>query len=231
MKILFLKKLLAIKFTVFICLNIISCESEKKPAAQNETETSKDNIKSVESGNNFIISYDLTGMINGTMTVYKNGNNIRQKINSEIMGMKNSTNVYIINNDVYNVTEIGDKKFGNKTNLEDYNKLKQTGETITDFKEFEKFISGKKVIGTESIIDKNCEIYDLNNGIKLSVFDKKYILKIRNNDFMAAATKLDMNPVITANEFEIPKDVDFKNTDPSKIKKETLDSITKNLQK
>jgi hypothetical protein len=210
-----------------------ACGNEKKNETQTKTETPAEdnNKKSVESGNSFIIDYNLTGMMKGTMTIYKNGNSIRQKINSEVMGMKNTVNTYIVNDEVYNVTEIGDKKMGNKTSLKEYNAMKQTGETITDFKEFEKFIGGKKVIGTENIIGYNCEIYEIGNGMSISVYDKKYILKIRNAEFMAIATKLDMNPVITLNEFEIPKDVDFKSIDPSKIKKETLDSMLKDLKK
>jgi len=233
MNILNVKKILTFLFILFISVNLTSCGNKKNSETQNKTETPNpdNNKKTVEQSNNFIANYELTGMMNGTMTIYKNGNNLRQKINTEIMGMKNINNVYIVNDEVYNVTEVGDKKFGNKTSLKEYNLSKQTGETITDFKEFEKFISGKKVVGTENIIGYNCDIYDMGNGMNISVYDKKYILKIRNAEFMAVATKLDMNPAITSNEFEIPKDVDFKSKDPSKIKKETLDSMMNNLKK
>jgi len=233
MNILSVKELLTFSFILFICVNLISCGNEKKPDTQNNIETpaTDTNKKSVESSNNFIAVYDLKGMVNGTMTIYKSGNNLRQKIDTEIMGMKNSSNIYIVNGVVYNVNEIGDKKSGNKTNLKEYNASKQTGETITDFREFEKFISGKKVVGTENILGFNCDIYDMGSGITISVFNKKYILKIKNAGFMAVATNLDMNPVIDSNEFQIPKDVDFKSSDPSKIKKEILDSLVDNLKK
>lgn len=230
---LIIKKLLTFLIILFIGVNLNSCGNEKKSEPQNKSETPvEDNKeKSLGSDNSFIINYNLTGMMKGTMTIYKNGNSIRQKINSEVMGMKNTVNTYIVNDEVYNVTEIGDKKMGNKTSLKEYNAMKQTGETITDFKEFEKFISGKKVVGTENIIGHNSDIYDMGNGMSISVYEKKYILKIKNAEFMAVATMLDINPVINLNEFEIPKDVDFKSIDPSKIKKEDLDSILKDLKK
>jgi len=223
-----IKKLLAFSFMLLITANLISCDNEKKSEMQPKTESpGNENKKQTESGNNFIATYDITGKMNGTMTIYKNGSNLKQKINADVMGMKNTINTYVVGDEVYNVTQIGDKKFGNKTSLKEYNAMKQTGETITDFKEFEKFISGKKIIGTETIIDHSADIYDMGNGMSISVYDKKYILRIKNPDFMAVATKLDMNPVITLNEFEVPKDVDYKSIGPSKISKDILDSLTK----
>lgn len=216
-----------------LCFTFSFCNKEDKTESKNKTETSK-----TESSNNdlkitddFIIDYDLVGRLNGKMTIYRKGNKLKQDINSEIMGMQSKNEIYVLDNFVFTVTDMGGKKFGAKTDLQNYNMQKQTGETITDFTQFEKFLESKKVVGSENILGYICDIYDLGNNVALSVNNKRYILKIKAPEFMATATKLETNPTFSANEFELPSDINFKNINPQGTKNETLDSLLKEFKK
>lgn len=225
-------KIITIIFLMIIAAGINSCdkEAEKKNSQNNIKEKKSDTGKSLKVSDDFIISYDLQGRINGKMQIFRSGNNFKQVINSDIMGMHNNNYIYIRDNIVYTITEIGGKKFGSKATLQEYNLSKHTGETIIDLKEFEKFLSAKKVTGSEKILGYDCEVYDLGDSYYLAVYDKKCILKIMTPEFMATATKLEMNPSIAVNEFVIPADVDFKNINPGGLKKESLDSAVNKLK-
>ncbi|MDQ3194571.1 MAG: hypothetical protein M3P82_06185, partial [Bacteroidota bacterium] len=189
-------------FTI-ILLNAVlvfsSCGKDNKTESQgNKTDTDKKDTVNESTGSkdpgSFIVSYDLQGMMDGKMEILRDGNTLKQIMSSNIMGMPNINTIYILDNNVYSITEAGGQKFATKTDLKEYNSRKVTGETITDFMEFEKFLSDKKLIGNENILGYNSDIYDVGNGMNLSVYDKKYILRIKSSDFMAVATKLDTKP-------------------------------------
>ncbi len=203
-----------------------SCDKENKTELQGNKNQNdkKENITDNKDSGSFIISYDLQGMINGKMDILRSGNNLKQRINSNIMGMENTSTIYILNNNVYSITEAGGQKFATKTDLNEYNSRKQTGETISDFKEFEKFLSDKNIIGSENILGYNSDIYDTGNGMNLTVYNKKYILKIKSPDFMALAVKLNNNPSFAQDEFKLPENIDFKNAQSKEFDKKSLDS-------
>jgi len=176
------------------------------------------------------VTYDLTGKMNGKITILRKDNKLKQEINSEFMGVQTSNQVYVLDDFVYSISDMNDKKFGTKTNLEDFSGGKNAGDIITNFREFEKFISTKKITGTENILGYKCDIYEIGNGTELSIYDKKYILKIKNPAFTAIATKLEADPVFPEDEFTVPSYTEFKNTNPSEISKDFLDSLTKKTE-
>ncbi|MBK8551888.1 MAG: hypothetical protein IPL53_12795 [Ignavibacteria bacterium] len=232
----FLKRT-TIKFSILILISIslYSCGKESKNESQNSktgsqtTETEKSETSKKETGlsSDFIISYDLEGKLKGKMEIFRSGEKLKQYMNTEIMGVKNTNTVYIIDNNVYSVIDLEGTKIGNKTDLANFNKQKKTGETITDFKEFEKFLEDKKITGTENILGHNCDIYDISGGVRLSIYDKRYILKINSPEFTAVATALNTSPSFAKNEFELPADVDFNSIDMKGLNKKNLDSLVK----
>ncbi|MEO8666458.1 MAG: hypothetical protein ABI462_13285 [Ignavibacteria bacterium] len=209
-----------------------SCGKDNKTDPQgNKTDSTKETSGDQSS---FIINYDLQGMMNGTMDILRNGNRLKQIMNINVMGMQSVNTIYIIDDNVYNITEAAGQKFANKTDLKGYNSRKATGETITDFKEFEKFLSGKKVTGSENIIGYNTDIYDVGSGISMSVYDSKYILKIKSPDFMAVANKLNKNPSFASDEFKVPDNIEYKNRPPDRkpgSENKSLDSMVQKLKK
>ncbi|MDZ4712758.1 MAG: hypothetical protein SGI89_10590 [bacterium] len=199
--------------------------TEQSPPNTSDSTISNSTNNNIAGNENFIISYTVAGKMNGVMQILRSGNKFRQNISSEIMGMKNDNQIFILDNNVYSVTEIGGKTLGVKTSLNDFNKLKKTGETIIDFKEFEKFLNTKKITGSENIIGYNCDIYDFGDGVSLSVNNKKFVLKIKSPEFIATANNINLNPSFASNEFELPKDVTFKSVNTGDIDRKAVDSL------
>ena len=144
---------------------------------------------------------------------------------------KSSNIIYIMDNNVYSILDVGGKKIGTKSDLRGFNETKLTGETITDFKEFEKFIDSKKIIGTENVLGYKCDIYETSSGVTLSVYNKRYILKIKTPEFMATATALNTSPSYTGTEFTLPSDIEFNKSDSKTMKNKSLDSLVNKLKK
>ncbi len=221
---------------IFILILTVSysCNKSSKIDSQgNKTDTGRTETgnKELKSSDDFIISYNMVGKLGGTMEMLRKGNKLRQNINSEIMGMKSENVIYIVDNYVYSIMILEGKKIGMKTSLQDYNSQKTTGETIVDFKEFENFLNGKKITGSENILGYNCDIYDIGKDVSLSVYNKRYILKIKTPEFMATATKLDNSPTLPADEFDVPPDVDFRGVSSRNIDKKYLDSLVNKMKK
>lgn len=222
---------------LMIAVIFFSCGKENKKESTGGKTDNKDTSSSSAGSdskktdmisNDFIINYDISGKVSGNMSMYRGGDKIKQVMNMEVMGVNTSSNIYIMNDIVYTVTDVGGAKFGNKINLDEYNKKnRSTGETITDFKDFEKFLADKKIIGTEEILGKKCDIYETAKGVDVSIYDKKYILKIKSPEFTAVATEMDPSPTFASNEFEIPRDVEFKSGGKTGFDKGALDSLAK----
>ncbi len=222
--------------TLILFIFIITfCGKEKtdepKTGSNDTAKTINSEVNAGEKTGDFIISYDLEGLLKGKMEIFRSGEKLKQKINSEIMGNKNSNVIYIKDKIVYSVIDVGGKKFGTKTDLGNYNNIKQTGETITDFNEFEKFLDSKNISGSENILGYKCDIYEISDPIRLSVYNKRYILRIKTPEFIATATGLNTSPVFSVNEFDLPADVDFNKTDSKGIDSRALDSIVSKIRK
>ncbi|MBK6507854.1 MAG: hypothetical protein IPG02_19905 [Ignavibacteria bacterium] len=217
---------------VTIFAYIASCGKEEQKT-QTDTQTPKQETTSTkELGDNVSTTYNITGAINGTMTIKRNGKELKQIIDSEMMGMKSLNVIYIKGNTAYSITEVAGKKMSMKTSMNEYNNRKLTGETIADPKDFERLLEGKSVKGSENILGYNCDIYDLGNNVFLSVANKKHILRIKSPEFLAVATDIQALPENSASEFELPQGVDFKMVSPQEAPRRTkLDSALKELKK
>ncbi|HMS66199.1 MAG TPA: hypothetical protein PKD83_13230 [Ignavibacteria bacterium] len=240
------KKLFLNSLLIGIIILIVSCnkDSDKQDnlsktdkTGENSNSINTDSSfktkteKTVSSSDDFIIDYNISGSITGNMSIYRSGNQFKQVISTVILGAASGSAIYIKDNNVYSFTEIGGKTFGKKVSLSEYNKTKQTGETIIDVNEFQRFLSSKKLKGNENIIGHECYIYETAPDMTISVYDKKYVLKIQNPQFTAIATGLEMNPSFKSNEFELPKTVNFNPDSSKNTNKKGIDSIMKELKK
>jgi len=238
---LFKLKIILLMLTLFV-LTFYSCGKDESKSGNETggkdkvTEEKKENTEGTSSGDtdlsdDFIITFQLQGGMNGDMTMYRSGKKLKQIINTEIMGLPSKNQVYIIDNFVFTVTEIKGKRMGVKTNIQDYNKQKQSAETITDPKEFASYLADKKIVGSENILGKNCDIYDTGNNTQLSIHNKLYVMRIKSTQFMATATDIKTNPEFSSNEFEIPSDVNFRSINSDGKGMEQLDSIMNEAKK
>jgi hypothetical protein len=211
---------------------LASCGKNEQQTKSEKPTTSAETKSESISGDNTSITYQISGAINGTMTIMRDGKELKQIIDSEIMGMKSHNEIFIKGNTVYSITEVAGKKMAMKTSLSEYNGQKLTGETIADPREFQKLLEGKKVTGTETILGHTCEIYDLGTNVFLSVADKKSILRIKSPELLATATEISALPANSASVFELPAGVEFRMVSPQTTpSKEKLDSALKELKK
>jgi hypothetical protein len=199
---------------IFLSAGVLTSCKDSKDTSEGDTkngETAGEDVssKELDLSENFIITYDLQGVMQGKMKLFRQGKKLKQEIESEIMGKKSSNQVYIDGENAYVVTAIDEMKMGTKLNMSDYNEQKQTGETITDPKEFEEFLNSKNKTGTETILGKETDVYDVGNNTKLSVYKNMYVLKISSPEFQAVATDIQINPSFSTDEFTVPTDVDF----------------------
>ena len=227
-----MKNLSSLFFILILTALLSSCGDDEQKVQTQKSQPVKTSSESKESGDNTSITYALSGAINGTMTIKRNGSELKQLIDSEMMGMKSRNEIYIKGDLAYSITEVAGKKMAMKTSLKEYNNRKLTGETIADPKEFQRLLEGKKVTGNEKILGYDCEIFDLGNNVFLSVADKKHILRIKSPEFLAVATDLQKMPQDSGSEFELPAGVEFKMVAPQDApRKSELDSALKELKK
>lgn len=207
-------------------------EQKKDPQKTENTGTEQSTESNTISGDNSVISYKLTGALNGKMTIYRNGKELKQIIESEIMGMQNRNEIFVKENTVYSITELGGKKMATKTAIDNYNNSKPTGETIADTREFERLLNARKVTGNEQILGYDCEIYEVSDNTFLSVANKQLILKIKSPQLIAEATEVSLLPSGDGSIFELPAGVNFRTVKPNEApSKEKLDSMMKELKK
>lgn len=223
----------AVLVLMISCLMITSCGKENNDKTENDKNKSESQstaeVQKLKNADKFTVHYDVKGMMNGKMDIMRDGNKLKQVINTNVMGLNTINTIYILDNVAYSVTDAAGQKFATKSDIKEYNLKKNSGETIVDFKEFEDFLSKKTVTGKENVLGYECDVYDVGGGLSMSVYDKKYVLKINNPQFMATATGIDVQPNFAANEFTLPPDIDFNNPGKKGMDKKAVDSLLKHV--
>jgi len=208
----------SIVLIVFSLLALYSCGKKDTGSTDSKTTDSKTSTdsKSESSGNkevtasgDFTIKYDLTGKVKGDVVTYKKGNRIRQDINMDVKGAKMITNSYYDDKFVYTVMDIMGKKVGTKIDISKYKSEGAKEGKDIDYKDMENYLKDKKKVGTETILGKECDIYETAKGVKLSV-TKQYIpLKIETEPMTMVAVSMSDKVSISDSEMDVPKDVSF----------------------
>lgn len=211
--------LLKSSFIIILFMSLVTLTSCGK---KDSTETTGDNKESTEnksgessgedddvdmSSGEFIIEYEMDGReMKGTMTLYKKGDDFKTEMKGDFGGMQGGTSMALYDGDyVYTVIEMGGKKTGMKLKVDEFKKDKDN----FDMKDIEDQLDKYKVIGTETILGKECEIYDTGEGNTMSVYDKKAVLRVKSKDMTMTATKMDANPGLSSSDFDVPSDVEF----------------------
>lgn len=205
--------------------------TQEKPKQTSESSDNAGTSGSNISGEDFHIKFKTEGIIVGTMDIIKSGDKFKQKMDVDVKGIKSTTDVFVLENEVYTVTDIAGMKTGFKTDLSEYNQRKQKSENFTDFRDLKNYLKDKKKTGEEEILGYKCDIIETDKGISLSVYDNKYVLKIKGPQFIATATALEKNPSVSADEFEVPKDVDFSKKGPETMSKEKIKEMLDKYRK
>ena len=189
----------------------ISC-GKKEESSGTEGETTEESTET-ETGNiteSTPVHYEMeaTGEMKGNWEVWAEGKNAYVKMNYEVAGQKMNSEMWMNNDMMYTLTDLGGKKMGMKMNPKEWavnNEKKQDFNPMS----FKDGCKDCQKIGEEEVIGKKCEIYQDKNGIKYSVYEGKIPLKIVMPHTTLQAKKLEINAKVDPSMFTPPKDVEF----------------------
>jgi len=185
---------------------------DNKESTENKSNESSDDGGDIDmSSGEFVIEYQMEGPeVKGTMTLYKMGEDFKTEMKGDFGGMSGGTSMALYDGDyVYTVMEMGGKKTGIKLKVDEFKKDKDN----FDMKDIEEQLDKYKMIGTETILGKICEIYDTGDGTTMSIYDRKAVLRVKSKDMTMTATKMNTSPDLSSSDFDVPSDVEFMDMD------------------
>jgi hypothetical protein len=202
------KILLLMVLTSFL---LTSCGKKEESSGSSETEKKEESsgeLEKITEGTPVHYEMQATGDMKGTWDVWAEGKKAYVKMNYEAAGQKLNSEMWMNNDMIYTVTDMGGKKMGMKMNPKEW---ATNNEKKKDFNpmSFKDGCRDCEKIGEEEVIGKKCDIYQDKNGIKYSVYEGKIPLKIVMPKTTLQATKLEVNAKINESMFEPPKDVEF----------------------
>jgi hypothetical protein len=217
---------ISIVLIVFSLTCLYSCGKTDSPATDTKTTDTKTSTdtKTESSGSNdagslsdFTIKYELSGKVKGEMTTYKKGKRIQQNLIMDIQSAKMTTKNYFDDKYAYMVMDVMGKKMGTKIDIEKYREEGAKEGKDIDYGNLETYLKDKKKIGTETILGKECDIYETSKDVTISVWKGGVPLKISTPAMTMTAISFDTKADISESEMDPPKDVEY--TDMSSILK------------
>jgi hypothetical protein len=207
-------KLIPFKLFLFMLLTsfvLTSCGKKEESSGSNDTGKKDESANETEKiSETTPIHYEMeaTGDMKGTWEVWAEGKKAYVKMNYEVGGQKLNSEMWMDNDMIYTVTDMGGKKMGMKMNPKEWAK---NNEKKKDFNpmSFKDGCKDCEKIGEEEVIGKKCEIFQDKNGIKYSVYEGKIPLKIVMPHTTLQAKKLDVGVKIEDSMFSPPKDVEY----------------------
>lgn len=207
------KLFLVLLLTSFI---IVSCGKKDDSTGKNDDdkkeESSDSKIENITEGTPVHYEMEATGDMTGTWEVWAKGKKAYVKMNYEAAGQNMKSEMWMTDDMMYTITDMGGKKMGMKM---DHRKWAEENKDKKDFNPMS-FKDGCKEcekIGEEEIIGKKCVIYKDKHGIKYSVYQEKIPLKIVMEKVTMQAKSLDIDVKISDDMFDPPKDVEFVEMD------------------
>lgn len=187
-----------------------SSGDNKESTESGEDKESDDNESSGDvdmSSGEFSITYEMEGPeTKGTMTMYKMGDMFKTEMKGDFAGQGEGTASAIYKDDyVYTVMDMAGIRQGIKIKVDEYEKDNEN----FDINDIEEQLDKYKIVGTETILGKECDVYDTGEGTKMSVYDKKAVLKVVSKDMTMVATQFDTSPGLSSSDFDVPEDVEF----------------------
>jgi hypothetical protein len=198
--------ILILLFSMFVML---SCGKKDESTIKGDSEK-KDDSKVENITENTPVHYEMeaTGEMRGTWDVWAKGKKAYVKMNYEVAGQNMKSEMWMVDDMMYTVTDMAGKKMGMKMNPKEW---AQENEKKKDFNpmSFKDGCKDCEKIGEEEVIGKKCDIYQDKNGIKYSVYEGKVPLKIVMPKMTMQAKKLEVDMKIDDSMFDPPKDVEY----------------------
>ncbi|MBN8569527.1 MAG: hypothetical protein J0M18_07840 [Ignavibacteria bacterium] len=209
---------ISIVLIVFSLICLYSCgkkdtttSDSKSTDSKTSTDTKKESSGNTDLGSisDFTIKYDLTGKVKGEMTTYKKGKRIQQNLVMDIQGAKMSTKNYFDDKYAYMVMDVMGKKMGTKIDIGKYREEGAKEGKDIDYGNMEAYLKDKKKIGTETILGKECDVYETGKDVTISVWKGGLPLKISTPAMTMTAVSYDTKADVSESEMDPPKDVEY----------------------
>lgn len=215
-----MKKIKTFNLNLFLLLLLTSFVLFSCGKKEDSTSKSDSDKKEQSSGSNDEITestpihyqMEATGEMKGTWDVYAKDKRAYVKMNYQIGEQTLNSEMWMTEDAMYTVTNMGGKKVGMKM---DPKKWAEQNDKKQDFNplSFKDGCKDCQKIGEEEIIGKKCVIYQDKNGIKYSVYKEKVPLKIVMQKSTIQAKSLEVNAKINDDMFTPPKDVEYTDMD------------------
>jgi hypothetical protein len=215
--------------TIFTFI-FISCGDNSKNDNQNPENGKKSNFQKRYGVKSGIIEYDLSGVQEGTKTLYFDDWGMRQAEYTRsvisVSGYTKAVNLVTIIDGEYQYTINLDQKTGTKTR----NPIIKDMETLKYEKGFNEFGEqmilkmGAEKVGSENFLGKNCDVYEIKkSNTKLWVWNwitLKSEVKSRAFDISTVATKIETDVPIPSSKFAVPEKIVLNEVDLDNLENE-----------
>ncbi|KAA0210585.1 MAG: hypothetical protein OZ913_00545 [Ignavibacteriaceae bacterium] len=208
-----MKKLKLVVFALLFSLTFLSCSKQEnptdKPGAEDKTEESKTEISGEVKS--FQVQYKITGgIMEGESTQIVQGSDFKSTVSFKVAGQSFETVTFSSGDSVYMMMDMGYAKQNVVMGLKEFKGESSDDPTKMDIAGLQEELKKHKKLGTETIIGKLCQIYDIGGGTLMSVYDDQIPLKIQNKEMTLVATAFEINPELPKDTFTPPADVVFK---------------------
>lgn len=212
--------------------------SDKEKSGDKKTESSD----KVSTDSPIHVKFDISGTMTGTVDAYYHNKKSKSSSNMSIAGQKMSATAYFDGGDyVYIISEAAGMKTGLKYKKDEYDKQKKEGEF--DAVTFKDQLKNMDKIGTEVILDKECEIYKSKDGkYQISIYKEMVPLKFSSGEgkMVMVAKEFETDAKYSDDIFTPPADVKYmdatdmfnglKDSKNMKDKMKNLDDKTKEME-
>lgn len=218
-----MKNILKLLFLIAVFITLQAC-SKNQNTTGGKTDSAGNNTSSTTSSstnsgsstgkspdeimsNGFQITYNITGMMSGDADITVKDKKSKMEMNYSVQGQNVSMKNFTDSEYIYMMMDMGDMKQNTKMKIKD--KTKKDPSQM-DYAALKEELQKYKKIGTETIIGKECDIYEISPGSTISVFDSMIPLKIKTEGMTMEATELDLDESISDSDVAPPADVTFK---------------------
>lgn len=184
-----------------------SKSSDSKTSTDSKSESSGN--KSISASDDFTIKYELSGKVKGDVTTYKKGKKVKQEMTMNVEGVKMKTNSYFDDKYAYMVMDLMGKKMGTKIDIAKYKEEGAKEGKDLDYNNMAEYLKDKKKVGTETILGRECDIYETGKGVKISVSKEMIPLKIATEPMTMVATAIEKDVKLSDDELSPPSGVDY----------------------
>lgn len=216
-----MKNILKLLFLIAVFISFQSCSKNqnttggKTDSAGNNTSSNTNSSTGSTAGkspeeimsNGFQITYNITGMMSGNADITVKNNKSKMEMKYSMQGQNVNMKNFTDSEYIYMMMDMGDFKQNTKMRIKD--KTKKDPSQI-DYAALKEELKKYKKIGTETIIGKECDIYEMSPGATISVYDNMIPLKIKTEGMTMEATELDLDESISESDVAPPADVTFK---------------------